>query len=303
MFQSTEIFDSALDLYSTSQKLVLSKSSKSERKCDYHAPFFAIPAGGKAYALRQGCCNHWDCGRCGQTRAKQEYWRIVQGALALEQQGQALWFITITTRGGGLKVAEAEAGYLEWTNRFLSRLRADAKRISCSWCYVQVTERQKRRHPHSHILSTYVPDDIVEGCKPNYFTKADGSVGMENIDAIRSDYLQEAVCSSGLGEQYDISKVRSSSAVSRYIGKYLFKSSLLTAWPTGWKRVRYSHSWPKFEQPKTEAIPIVKKADWFALACLTDKIVCYENAVYAAAVQHLWAYPVQIALREDRQVG
>jgi hypothetical protein len=273
----------------------------SELDCIYHAPYIAVQREDKTWAVHMGCCNHWDCPRCGIIRAKSEYWRIVQGSETIVQQGHELWFLTITTRGAGLSVAEAESNYLQWTNRLLSNLRAQSQRKPTYWCYVQVTERQNRMHPHSHILTTWYPTDIFdsegqlfEGVKLQYETK-NGQKQAYYSSAIRSDSLQAAVCSSGLGEQYDLSKVRSISAVSRYVGKYLFKHSLSTTWPAGWKRVRYSHSWPKSEQQKaSDGFAILTREDWFKLASLTDTVTCYDHLTAKNTSEYLWAYGTKV---------
>lgn len=296
-----------LDLYSTSQTLYsedlgfspnLSGKTKKE-KCIYHAPFFAIeknPASG-IWSLSQGQCHHWDCPRCGIMRAKHEYWRIIQGSEQIVSEGHALYFITITTRGAGLKVAEAEENYLQWTNRLLTNLRGQSARRNAYWCYVQVTERQKRKHPHSHILTTYEPVDLVEGCKLQY-EQVNGHKQAYWQDALRSDDLQASVCASGLGEQYDISLVRNPSAVARYVGKYLFKSSLLTVLPKGWRRVRYSHNWPKTDfEPASNAIVLINKNDWFELAKVAETVITHEAETQEIASNYLWAYPVKVKLK------
>jgi hypothetical protein len=242
--------------------------------CIYNSPYLAYCREGKDYAITQGNCHHWDCPRCGVGRAKREYWRIVNGCAEIVQQGHSLNFITITTRGAGLSVAEAEQNYLLWTNRLLTNLRTKTARYGGFWCYVQVTERQKRKHPHSHILTTYKPFDSVEGVKENWHTGYTGRLELEYVDALRSDSLQAAVCSSGLGEQYDFSHVRSERAVSRYVGKYLFKSSLLTVWPKGWKRVRYSQNWPSNEIKATDGFVLLSWRDWENLAKKAVRVSC-----------------------------
>lgn len=303
-----------LDLYSTSQT-DLGFSSLPKRKfdhqgCTYHAPFFAIeknPAAG-VWSLSQGSCNHWDCPRCGIIRAKQEYWRIVQGSEQIVSEGNELFFITITTRGAGLKVAEAEKNYLQWTNRLFTNLRQQAKRQGSYWCYVQVTERQDRRHPHSHILTTYEPmvkqgesyvSDLVEGCKWKWEQVNGQKIGYWD-DCLRSDVLQSAVCSADLGEQYDVSRVREVSAVARYIGKYLFKQTFQTVWPEGWKRVRYSQNWPKTDSlPDTRAFVLLNKEDWFNLATVAEKVLTYDSEAHHIASNALWAYPVDVVLKTN----
>lgn len=272
----------SLDLYSTSQTNISREPSRSRvgdfdfaaLKCIYNSPYIAYQKEGKDYAVSQGNCHHWDCPRCGVGRAKTEYWRIVNGSAEVTQQGHSLNFITITTRGAGLSIAEAEQSYLLWTNRLLSNLRVQTKRAGGYWCYVQVTERQKRQHPHSHILTTFQPNDIVEGVKENWITNNSGLKEMEYVEAMRSDNLLMAVVSAGLGEQYDVSRVRNVSAVARYVGKYLFKSSLLTRWPKQWRRVRYSQNWPSEKIKATDGFVLLSWKDWENLAKVAVRVSC-----------------------------
>lgn len=288
-----------LDLFSISQTTCAEPTAVANVCCTYSAPYFAYCEEGNHYAVSQGNCHHWDCPRCGIGRAKQEYWRIVQGALALGKQGFPLWWITITTRGAGLKVEEAEKKYLQWTNRLLSNLRAYSARHNRAWVYVQVTERQKRRHPHSHILTTFYPDDAVIGVRENWYTDRFGVRRREYEDSWRSDYLLSAVCGSGLGEQYDIKPVEEPIAVGRYIAKYMFKTSLLTIWPEHWRRVRYSHNFPRQEQPKTNAFPLIRAQDWYELATMAEVVTCADTDVYSKAKEVLDAYPVRVRVRKQ----
>lgn len=233
--------------------------------CDYNAPLIAIPADdGKTFRVIQGNCHHWDCQRCGPALARKHYGRIVEGCRELTSDGSDLWFITITCRGSDLSLEDAEANYLKWTNRFLTAIRMKAKRAGVPFSYMAVTERQKRGHPHSHILTNWMPPDAVYGPVTEWTTK-DGKRQEVTRDKWRSEWIQARVISAGLGQQYDLSKVESAAAVSRYVAKYLFKDTLLTVWPKGWKRVRYSQNWLKFDQSNPEAIALVRSDDYLEL--------------------------------------
>lgn len=263
-----------LDPYSTSQTKGTPDFDFGLLPCIYHSPYLAFQREGKDYAIIQGNCHHWDCPRCGIGRAKSEYWRIVNGCTEIIQQGHSLNFITITTRGSGLKVQEAEQNYLLWTNRLLTNLRVQTARSGDYWCYVQVTERQKRRHPHSHILTTYDPHDAVKGIKKGWHIDSAGNRSYERKEILVSERLQTACKSAGLGEQYDYSVVRDAQAVARYVGKYLFKQALHTVWPKGWKRVRYSQNWPKQEFSGTDAFVLLSWRDWEVLAKKAVRVSC-----------------------------
>lgn len=101
------------------------------------------------------------------------------------------------------------------------------------------------------------------------------------VDVLRSEWFGKRVVSAGLGEQYDISRVEEQRAVSRYVAKYMFKATAFAAdWPKGWKRVRYSQSFPKLPERDTEAFVLMKSADWQKLASLAKVITCQDKETY-----------------------
>lgn len=263
----------SLDLFSTSQTSFDLYERQSRRirdaklaRCTYNAPYFAYQIKLAHYGVSQGCCNHWDCPRCGAIRAKEEYGRMVTGIESIAQT-DPLYMLTITCRGKEITSEYADANYGEWTNRFLTSFRTRVKRASGKWCYVAVTERQTRGHPHSHILTTANPGDLHNETVLKCWTTGKKKGQSEYITVLRSDWLQNAVVGAGLGEQYDISLVRSAQGASRYAAKYLFKDTMFKGdWPKGWKRIRYSNNFPKLPEIKTDAFPLIDFRDWRLLS-------------------------------------
>jgi len=278
--------------------IVSKKDDLPSPKCTYANIWFAYQIQGKHYGISQGCCNHWDCPRCGQLRAKQEYARIVHGVHELSVAGYDLYFQTITCRGKTLTHKEADQGYLGWTNRLLDAYRARVKSKGGHWAYVQVTERQRRGHPHSHFLTTFAPRDESMGTITKW-RKRGGGLYSEEIPALRSNWLRRAVSRSGLGEQYDISTVRDEQAASRYVAKYLFKPSAFDAgWPAGWRRVRYSQSFPKLPELKTDAFVLLKWQDWDYLARLAVSVSCGDEETFEYAQWKLYTSDVLVMRRK-----
>ena len=265
---------SSLDLFSISQtnaKKRDAKLSTAKKKnmdaCMNNAPYFAYQIGGKKWGIVQGCCNNWNCPKCGQTRARQEYGRIVAGAREIAKT-DALYLMTLTCRGRDVSLEEAENHYLEWTNSLLTRLRTSQKRSGKKWLYASVTERQKRRHPHSHFITTYCPDDALEVKKGKwkYFHVVPKRIRAPH-NTLQSEYLERACAECGLGYQYDISRLESVEAGSRYAAKYLFKEGIFsTIWPKGWRRVRYSNGWPTLPEQSGDAIVLLSAMDWYRLS-------------------------------------
>lgn len=265
-----------LDLFSTSQ--TLSSETKEDPLtcalpiCIKNAPFFAYHKHDRHYGVVQGCCNDWTCPRCGVLRAKQEYGRIVQGCRELSEHHD-LWFITITCRGREMSRGQADNSYGQWTNTLLTRWRTYCTRKGQAWHYAQVTERQKRGLPHSHILTSWQPPDVAMGTIRKWSQDISGHKVWENKQVLRSEYVRNSCVDVGLGEQYDISRVASVEAASRYVAKYLFKDTIFTTvWPKGWKRVRYSQSFPKLPERETNAFVLMTREDWNKLHYLAESI-------------------------------
>lgn len=294
-----------LDLFSTSPTLLRTCASdlgicipEIAPYCDYNAPFFAHKIEGRRYGVTQGCCNHWDCPRCGQMRARREYGRMIEGIRKLSHHN-TLFFITITCKGKEMSHEQAEAGYLEWTNRFLDACRQKCKRARGEWSYVQVTERQRRGHPHSHILTTFCPMDLRDGFVEKWTPDANNHNRMALVQVLRSEWLQKQVVKSGLGEQYDISFVESAEGASRYVAKYLFKQSMFeTNWPKGWRRIRYSQSFPKWEREKTDCFVLLEAEDWKRLASLSVVVNVSDPNILADVQWNLKHHDVIVKLKK-----
>jgi hypothetical protein len=219
-------------------------------------------------------------------RAKQEYGRIVEGCRTLSEKHD-LWFITITCKGRTMSKGEADANYGKWTNTLLTRWRTNSTRAGEEWYYAQVTERQKRGHPHSHILSTWKPPEIYLGKVCKWETSNEGERRRVEKEALRSDYVRRSCVDVGLGDQYDISRVESVEGASRYVAKYLFKDTIFnTIWPKGWKRVRYSQSFPKLPDKQSNAFVLMTREDWRKLANLATIITSSEYIVGEIVKHH-----------------
>ena len=299
--QNEPATSASLDLFSTSPTKEDFCSSFPSQSCSYRAPYFAYQAEGKIWNVVQGNCHHWDCPRCGIGRAKQEYGRMVEGCRTLAETN-TLYFITITCKGRKLGVKDAEKNYLQWTNRFLDACRQRCKRSGGQWCYVQVTERQKRKHPHSHILTTFNVDDLHLATEKKWITARDGrKLPSQNL-CLRSDWIQSQVRRSGLGEEYDISIVQTVEGASRYVAKYLFKDSIFTTdWPPRWKRVRYSQSFPKLPERKTTAFVLLEHADWYKLAktAVVVNAIGYDAFAEAKNQMHFHDTIVRLKIPND----
>lgn len=169
----------------------------------------------------------------------------------------------------------AERDYLVWTNRLLTNARTKAKRAGDYWAYVQVTERQSktREHPHSHIITTFLPDD------------ARATKDAKQRDTYVSRWFSNANESAGLGSQHAISRVESAGAVARYVAKYLFKDSMRQTFPPKWKRIRYSANFPALVVATPDYAGILLSiADWRAASRQSVVWVAENEVIYQMAL-------------------
>lgn len=251
--------------------------------CDNGAPLICfVSEEGRAH-LVEGCCNNWTCGRCGLKRAKAEYGRMVHGAKVLSDLGLPLYFVTLTCRGREMSLQEAEGGYKDWCNTLLTGMRTKCNRAGLQWFYGGVTERQQRGHPHSHLTVSWCPDDAIAYSKGALLPN-----GAEaKHEGLYSQWLVDAAVRAGLGPMVDISLVNSAVGVAVYQSKYMFKDAMRTVWPKGWRRVRYSNSWPKLPEHKHSiAFPVMRSDDWLMVRALERTIWCDRDVTAEIAKHH-----------------
>lgn len=249
--------------------------------CSYGAPFIAFIEDGKP-AIQQACCDHWDCPRCRVFLVAKLRRRIIYGAETYASEQVLLYFWTLTCRGRDLDLATADDHYYEWTNRALSRLRAQARREGGKWSYVQVTERQKRGAAHSHFLHTYRPTDAVEAGERK------GHKRLSSVSFLR------AVVEAGLGPQSDITEVGTPERAASYISGYLTKNDGAEPFPPHWRRVRYSRDWPKEPEKLLDfAAPLLTRRDWQKVDATGDWWAVDDLDVFAYAKHRM----IHVAIR------
>jgi len=222
---------------------------------------------------------------------------MVEGCRTLAQN-YPMFFITITCRGKEISHEYAEENYGKWTNGILDACRLQAKRKGGEWHYVQVTERQKRLHPHSHFASTYCPPITKVITVRKKKKQESGQYKIVVSESLRSDWFEGQIKKSGLGEQYNITLIQNAEAASRYIAKYLFKPSIFTAdWPKGWKRIRYSQSFPKAAEREGTAIVLLTQEDWYKLASKTAVVTVSNLDDYQEASNRLHFHDTFVRLK------
>jgi len=245
-------------------------------RCDNNAPLIYIHAMNGTRNIVQGCCDDWHCSRCGQIRARKEYGRMINGVKILSET-QSQFFVTITCRGKDTTRKDALKNYAMWTNKLLTSCRTKASRAKEHWAYVQVTELQKRGHPHSHMITTWKPDDAIPYSKGDRLPN--GRIAAR--DGLWSNWFRAANTKAGLGIECDISIVQSPIAVATYIAKYLFKDLQVTEFPPNWRRIRYSRNYPKLPAIENlDAYPLLTPQHWRDAAKDASVIRCIGAHAY-----------------------
>lgn len=225
---------------------------------------------------------------------------MVEGCKKLAEN-MKLYFLTVTCRGREESNREAEEKYGERTNRLLDACRAQWKRSGGEWHYVQVTERQKRGKPHSHIITSYRPPELYLGHVYKSRRNSRGNVESVREIALRSDWLENQIVKCGLGVQYDVSIVSSAEGASRYVAKYLFKPTIFEdSWPKKWKRIRYSQKFPKQEEKESNAIVLLSLMDWVHLSYLAAVVTCPDLDVYEIVSRKMTGSDTIVRLRQEK---
>lgn len=249
-------------------------------RCDNDAPHIAVRHGEK-WRVYQGVCNSWNCSRCGVIRAQREYQRIYAGASDRANSGNNLAFITLTSRGKGTDVDEAESDWYKNTTKTMNAFRNKVKRNGDVWSYACVTERQKRGHPHAHYIITAVPDDTA-------IFEPDAVIFRQWIADERvyiSDWLLNQLIKSGMGYIHDIQFIDDIAGVVGYVSKYLFKSLQGDVWPKGWRRVRYSRDWKARDKGTADdGFALLHKGDWKKLGAVGPNVTTDCPIIF----EHVW---------------
>lgn len=197
---------------------------------------------GKVFPIR---CKRWDCPICAPLNAYRHAITVANGCQALVAAGICPTFITIT-QPPSVKSAKFAYSILhnQW-DKFRNRMTYYAGRWDgAPFWYAAFVEGQGHRGgmPHFHMITSTVP---------------------------RLETLRKIVVDSGFGYQVDAQRFTTASGVAWYVSKYSTKADDSKAMPKGFRRVRYSESFPrmKFRIDERDGSAIVKlfnesTSDW-----------------------------------------
>ncbi len=174
-------------------------------------------------------CGMWNCEYCYHINRTKHYNRIMNGAYKLQDRGQQLNFITLTSHE---KLKSREQCLYVWRKswgKLSDRLRRAHKKSSIyKMAYVWVVESHKNGRLHWH--------GIING-------------------QVSNRWLKDNCRACGMGHQDTSSEVENDVQGLRYVTKYISKSNLGCDYPSKMRRVAYSQSFP--DKPK-----IATDSDW-----------------------------------------
>lgn len=168
-------------------------------------------------------CKLWSCPYCGKVNAHQHWIRILNGLNELQNRGQIISFVTLTSHE---KLKTPELCLAVWRNAW-RKLRARLQRIheassDYDMVYVIVTEKHKDGRLHWHMLNNVA-------CKSRWY----------------KDNGREC----GLGYQSKSIRLNNAIQGTNYCTKYLTKSIQENDYPRKMRRIVYSESFPDKRVP------------------------------------------------------
>lgn len=159
-------------------------------------------------------CKSWNCPYCAPRRAWMWRKRAEFGTNVLTT-ANIIEFVTLTSHERLSPAATLAVLPKAW-----DKLRKRVNRATGETEYFSVPEQHKDGRWHMHLI-----------------------VSMPV--ALKKKWWKDNARSCGLGYQSDVQEVESAGGVGGYVTKYLTKMLQNSNLPTGFRRVRLSHGWPK----------------------------------------------------------
>jgi len=190
-------------------------------------------------------CKLWTCPYCAEINAIAHYIRILNGVNRLQESGEAINFVTITSHE---KVRNFKQGYAVWQSawrKLQERLRRFIKNCGARCEFVYLFELHKKGGLHVHMLVT---------------------------GSIETRWWKDNARQCRLGYQAKSEQVDNAGLASSYVIKYIAKNIGLEIPVKGFRRINYSRGFPpaqKFDSPdqwtiieKSISIEIVIEEAW-----------------------------------------
>jgi len=195
----------------------------------------------KRAVVVQATCDSWKCDECALRMAENWRLRAEIGVRALQNKGDQVDFVTITSHEA---LPTFEATEKVWRSAW-SALYAALKRKKTDLSYMLVPEKHESGRMHVHVVWNA---------------------------AVSQKWLKDNARSRGLGYQCKVVSITVGGYATKYITKYIGKS-LGDDVPDRFRRVRVSNNWADIPAPITDA----SKLQWEYIGGNGALAVVYEE--------------------------
>jgi len=169
-------------------------------------------------------CKLWTCPYCAEINALSHYIRILNGINTLQETGETINFVTITSHE---KIRDFKTGYRVWQSAWRKLQERARRKVSNSGAgleFVYLFEDQKEGGLHVHGLFT---------------------------GGLQTRWWKDNARECGLGYQAKSENVNNAGLASSYVVKYVAKNIGLAIDIKRFRRINYSRGFPPV--PKIEA--------------------------------------------------
>lgn len=173
-------------------------------------------------------CKMWNCPACAPVNRGLWAVRAYHGAEMLEQNGNSIQFLTLTSH----EKLSASASLAVMPHAW-DQLNKRARRVAPGYQYLLIPEPHKDGRVHVHAIET---------------------------SALGERWWKDTARECGFGFMAEEEELRSAAGAAYYVTKYITKGLEGHEWPKGFRRVRTSRAWPKLP-----ALPAAEGWEWSVL--------------------------------------
>jgi len=195
--------------------LILIRTTQQDRVCpNPDLPFIkGFNSDQKTVMFLKPSCKRWECPVCGEKNAYKARLRAIQGYEHFLEQNRRFDFLTLTPHEKLTARASIPVMASAW-NKLNRRIKREAQHSD----YFLIPEMHRSGKIHFHAL--------IDAELPRRWWKNNGR-------------------ECGMGYQNDLQEVHEIGGVGGYLTKYLAKMLQSSNFPSGFRRIRTSQSWPQ----------------------------------------------------------
>ena len=205
-------------------------------------------------------CGLWTCEHCAEQKKYHWMLRAFKGATQFLSEGQAMSFVTLTSKGGK---GRSRSRALWAFRQAWPRLRKRAEYENGAFEYVAIPEQHRNGVMHLHLVA---------------------------LCGLSARFWKDAAVSVGLGYMSESAALSASGYVPSYVAKYLGKQFCQVVWPKGFRRARASAGWPELIEPNAP-LPFEWRAR-FSSEVISREIAELRRAGYDVSIREKIDFPI-----------